>query len=302
MKSGAASSPLHHRKPAHQNTFAYRHNPNSRKTKIILALPNTGLCQRCHDQIEWKKKYRKYKPLDRPRKCTGCGASAIKLAYHVVCKPCSSARGICAKCLEPHALIDTEDVATEELRQQIELLETHKGAIPGIPERERRALLRQLLRGADDNNDANDSSSRAPSARAVACGACCVGIASSADSGAVGAHLLSSIGIGSDVFADGDGCACVCHARGAAGTEIDGVGSSVDDGDKCDDDDSDDDDDERDGAEEEGDDINDEEDDDGGAPAILREALRRSRARRAAAFPSKPETSTEVCSASGSIA
>ncbi len=35
------------RAPAHQNTFAFRHNPNSKKTKIILSLPNEGLCSKC---------------------------------------------------------------------------------------------------------------------------------------------------------------------------------------------------------------------------------------------------------------
>src|SRR4051794_39560715 len=54
--------------PAHQNTFAFKHNKNSRKTAKILSLPNQGLCSKCHDIIEWKKKYRKYKPLTSARK------------------------------------------------------------------------------------------------------------------------------------------------------------------------------------------------------------------------------------------
>ena len=141
-----SGSPAYSRRPAHQNTFAFKHNPNSRKTKTILALPNTGLCARCHDLIEWKKKYRKYKPLDRPRKCTGCAAPAIKLAYHVLCQPSAGARGVCAKCLEARALVGTEDAERAELRAQIDLLETHKGAIPGVPERERRALVRRIRR------------------------------------------------------------------------------------------------------------------------------------------------------------
>lgn len=47
------------RAPAHQNSFAFKHNPNSKKTKKIAAIPNVGVCKRCHDIIEWRKKYRK---------------------------------------------------------------------------------------------------------------------------------------------------------------------------------------------------------------------------------------------------
>ena len=54
--------------PAYQNNFKFRHNPNSQKTKKILSLPNEGLCKKCHDIIEWKKQYRKYKPLTMPAK------------------------------------------------------------------------------------------------------------------------------------------------------------------------------------------------------------------------------------------
>jgi hypothetical protein len=41
----------------------FSHNPNSKKTQIIAGIPNVGLCQRCHDIIEWRKKFRKYKPI-----------------------------------------------------------------------------------------------------------------------------------------------------------------------------------------------------------------------------------------------
>ena len=56
------------RRPAHQNKVAFHHNKNSKKTKVILSLPNEGLCRKCHEVIEWKKAYRKYKPLTQPKK------------------------------------------------------------------------------------------------------------------------------------------------------------------------------------------------------------------------------------------
>ena len=47
------------RAPAHQNSFAFRHNPKSKKTEKILSSPNVGVCGRCRDKIEWRKRYRK---------------------------------------------------------------------------------------------------------------------------------------------------------------------------------------------------------------------------------------------------
>ena len=54
--------------PAHQNKFAFKHNPGSKLTKKILAAPIVGLCRRCSEIVEWRKKYRKYKPLTAPGK------------------------------------------------------------------------------------------------------------------------------------------------------------------------------------------------------------------------------------------
>lgn len=52
----------------YQNTFSFKHNPHSILTEKILSSPNEGVCQNCYDRIEWKKKYRKYKPLSVPKK------------------------------------------------------------------------------------------------------------------------------------------------------------------------------------------------------------------------------------------
>lgn len=52
--------------PKHQNSFAFKHNPKSKKTERILSMPIKGLCDKCYKQIEWRKKYRKYKPLTKP--------------------------------------------------------------------------------------------------------------------------------------------------------------------------------------------------------------------------------------------
>ena len=77
------------RAPAHQNKYAFRHNPKSKKTDKILASPNVGVCRRCHEKIEWRKQYRKYKPLTQPGKCNLCQRRNIKAAYHTICADCA---------------------------------------------------------------------------------------------------------------------------------------------------------------------------------------------------------------------
>ncbi|KAI5187429.1 hypothetical protein NEHOM01_2171 [Nematocida homosporus] len=86
------------RKQAHQNTFAFKHNPNSQLTKKIAAIPIVNLCRRCTDKIVWKKQYRKYKIQNHLSKCTICLEKRIPLAYNIVCDPCGSAANICRMC------------------------------------------------------------------------------------------------------------------------------------------------------------------------------------------------------------
>lgn len=138
------------RAPAHQNSYAFIHNKNSKKTKAILAIPNVGLCRRCHDKIEWRRKYRKYRPIDQPKKCADCHEKKVKAAYHVVCSDCARTRNACPKCLESKDIVGAIEPADAETRKQIELLQSHKGALPGLTERERRGLLRQLMREAGE--------------------------------------------------------------------------------------------------------------------------------------------------------
>lgn len=49
------------KKQAYKNKFAYTHNKNSKLTAVIAREPLDLLCPRCHSQLDWKKKYRKYK-------------------------------------------------------------------------------------------------------------------------------------------------------------------------------------------------------------------------------------------------
>jgi hypothetical protein len=78
------------RAPAHQNVFAFVHNPKSKKTEKILNAPNVHVCRRCFDKIEWRKKYRKYKPRTQPGKCNLCQKRNVLAAYHTICTACTT--------------------------------------------------------------------------------------------------------------------------------------------------------------------------------------------------------------------
>mmetsp|Transcript_13958 Transcript_13958/g.34084 ORF Transcript_13958/g.34084 Transcript_13958/m.34084 type:complete len:197 (-) Transcript_13958:198-788(-) len=85
--------------PRHQNSVAFKHNKHSKKTKQIANIGHDGLCPKCTGIIEWRKRYRKYKPLKAPRRCGSCEQKKITRAYHVLCNGCRQKRNVCAKCL-----------------------------------------------------------------------------------------------------------------------------------------------------------------------------------------------------------
>jgi hypothetical protein len=136
---------------AHQNKYAFRHNKNSKKTAKILALPNFGVCKRCHDIIEWRKKYRKYKPIKDPAKCADCGGRSVLYAYHTICSECAVKRGgVCPKCCKQEELVEegaqmTEDGDGEEGGGGA-VSESLVDELNGLPlkERQRRTLQRML--------------------------------------------------------------------------------------------------------------------------------------------------------------
>lgn len=79
------------RAPAHQNVFAFKHNPKSKKTEKILESPILHCCRRCHDKLVWRKKYRKYKPRTQLGGCNLClEKRVVKYAYHTICTKCTT--------------------------------------------------------------------------------------------------------------------------------------------------------------------------------------------------------------------
>ena len=100
--------------PAHQNSYAFHHNKSSKLTKHITSLPIRFLCPACVAVIEWRKKFRKYKPLTVVKKCTACNEKKIKDAYHVICGDCVRVTLKCAKCLLPSSQWINENEVSKE--------------------------------------------------------------------------------------------------------------------------------------------------------------------------------------------
>eukprot|EP00456_Euglypha_rotunda_P055768 TRINITY_DN4550_c0_g1_i2.p1 TRINITY_DN4550_c0_g1~~TRINITY_DN4550_c0_g1_i2.p1 ORF type:complete len:219 (+),score=30.03 TRINITY_DN4550_c0_g1_i2:100-756(+) len=129
--------------PKHQNRFAFKHNKNSKKTEAIDKVPIIGVCQRCKEILEWRRRFRKYKLAKDARKCAQCSAKTVTMPYHVVCKPCAISKKICAKCLHPRSS-EFGLSAGEKLNddQFLQLL-----AEVDIKERQRRVVIRAWERG-----------------------------------------------------------------------------------------------------------------------------------------------------------
>jgi len=149
--------------PTHQNEFAFKHNPKSKLTQKILDSPNVHVCKRCHEKIEWKKQYRKYKPRTQPGKCNECQKRNVLAAYHTICTGCTTAsakakalledetRRVCAVCVKELAMRDKSSEDDDDVLQSLGKMRL----------RERRAIERMLTKdtskgGRDDDND-NDA-------------------------------------------------------------------------------------------------------------------------------------------------
>jgi hypothetical protein len=154
MSTAKGSGAGRTRAQAYQNTHAFRHNKNSRKTNELRARVNTGgLCARCADKIEWRVKYRKYKALTQPRKCNACDERTVRHAYRTLCDGCAGARGVCPQCAENQRVNPKIPTKAEAARER-EMLE---GVVESMRERDRRTVYRKVSRGVDVMADLVDS-------------------------------------------------------------------------------------------------------------------------------------------------
>ncbi|XP_044467601.1 uncharacterized protein LOC123197390 isoform X3 [Mangifera indica] len=140
-----------HGPPKHQNRYAWKPNAgvkiNEKEVggKLRPYSEITGVCQRCKEQIDWKRRYGKYKPLTEPAKCQSCSKRAVRQAYHSLCSGCAKEQNVCAKCRCRVNHIVGRDLAEVEAEQK--MLEE---AIKNARERDRRTLLRAMEKASLD--------------------------------------------------------------------------------------------------------------------------------------------------------
>ncbi|KAI8851372.1 hypothetical protein BC829DRAFT_425040 [Chytridium lagenaria] len=132
----------------HQNSFAFqpsKHNPHAMK---LAALPAQGLCGKCVDIIDWRKRMGQYKPLTVPKKCVSCSEKSIKDAYHILCRNCALSKGVCAKCQKEEEIPENENAKTaDQIHQEKQALEN---LVASMTERQRRSYLRKMDRGDEE--------------------------------------------------------------------------------------------------------------------------------------------------------
>lgn len=112
--------------PAHQNEFSFQHNPKSKKTAIILATPIQHVCRRCRDKLDWRKQYRKYKPLTAPGTCNHCKKRNVRAAYHTLCESCTQTSPQSLKLLKEWNQPKKKKTAKDKNVPSEELLTTEK--------------------------------------------------------------------------------------------------------------------------------------------------------------------------------
>ncbi|KAF5193988.1 small acidic-like protein [Thalictrum thalictroides] len=134
--------------PKHQNKVAWKPNLFCEKNETEVGGKRrpysdiTGVCPRCKTQIEWKRKYGKYKPLIEPAKCQKCTKRAVRQAYHNLCSACAKDLNVCAKCSCHVERIMGRDLAEVEAEKK-----ALEDALKNARERDRRTILRAMEKG-----------------------------------------------------------------------------------------------------------------------------------------------------------
>ncbi|XP_006001730.1 uncharacterized protein C9orf85 homolog isoform X1 [Latimeria chalumnae] len=104
----------------YQNTTVFKNNKYD--TSVVLKKVNAkvhdGVCQRCIEVLEWKVKFKKYKPLTIPKKCVKCLQKTVKDSYRIMCKPCALKLELCAKCGKKEEIVVPLNESQEKLETE----------------------------------------------------------------------------------------------------------------------------------------------------------------------------------------
>ncbi|XP_075145569.1 uncharacterized protein C9orf85 homolog [Haematobia irritans] len=142
----------------HKNRTVFKNDLHDKtpQQKRLNSLHISEVCQHCKGVIEWKIKYKKYKPLSQPKTCTKCQQKKIRKAYHVLCRDCALEARVCAKCMKSAEEVEIEPAQPtpeEELKLKVEM----ERLIKSFPERKRRAFLRYMEKGKKDQENKEEN-------------------------------------------------------------------------------------------------------------------------------------------------
>lgn len=135
----------------HKNKTSFKNNlhDTSHQTKFINSIQVSDVCARCKEIIEWKIKYKKYKPLTQPKTCVKCEQRTVRQAYHVMCLDCGRKLGLCTKCCQAKDVVAPGPDKREQVRLDGEL----QGLLQSLPERKRRTFLRYMEKVREEGGD-----------------------------------------------------------------------------------------------------------------------------------------------------
>lgn len=151
MSCEKGSTGRKNRPQKYKNRTSFRNDLHDKtpKMKFINSIQISEVCQHCKAQLEWKIKYKKYKPLSQPKTCIKCSLRTIKKAYHVMCSACSKAARCCAKCQKPASEQVLIEPAPPTNLEQLKLKAEMDRLIKSLPERKRRTFNRYMKKGKE---------------------------------------------------------------------------------------------------------------------------------------------------------
>lgn len=142
----------------HKNKSAFKNtlHDTSHRTKFINSIEVSEVCQRCKEIIEWKIRYKKYKPLTQPKKCIKCEQKTVKHAYHVMCKECGKKLELCTKCCKSKDIIHGAPNKEEQIQLDAEMQQL----LHSLPERRRRTFIRYMNKQSKGDTEENAEKQR----------------------------------------------------------------------------------------------------------------------------------------------
>lgn len=124
----------------YKNKTAFKNDlhDTSSKIKQVNNIEIVNVCVKCKTILEWKIKYKKYKLLKAPKKCTKCEQKTVKNAYHMMCMPCAEMQKVCPKCGKVEEIVKKNEFDQGKMDTQLQKL------IRDLPERKRRTFFRYI--------------------------------------------------------------------------------------------------------------------------------------------------------------